>query len=502
MVSVWDFFLAWTPMILILILAVFLKRSALSLALWGTLFTSLLVWGAFETPLSVIFLSALDGVLTTLPLLLVIYAGILLSTLLLETGSLARLVKWLSAGLSEGYRRIVLIGVGICNFMEGASVIAEPVVAPMLRAVGVSPQGSAALSIVGYSGLMTLEMAGIIITVLSLVTGLPESALGWESAILSLVPTLVLVLSIPWVLGDPGALKKHFFLLLWSGLTVGLATLGAVRFLGISISGMIGGLVLSLFLILGKKKDGQKAKVPWVDLLPFLLMLVFLFSVNVIPILKELTFERWVITVSVVPVHQIHLRPLYSAYPYLFAAYLLAWKVLKVERPQMRELFLKAQGKAWRAVVAMGLFGAMGQIIAFSGYRQGFTTLLESNNLAWVLAQGLVHYTGGTYPLFAPFLGWTGTFLTGYGVASIMLFGKLQVTTAHLLSLSPAILASGMTVGAAIGSVSSPFKIAIATPMCGAQGQEGEILRKTIPLGLLASFFCGLFLWVYALIAS
>jgi lactate permease len=52
-----------------------------------------------------------------------------------------------------------------------------------------------------------------------------------------------------------------------------------------------------------------------------------------------------------------------------------------------------------------------------------------------------------------------------------------------------------LAVGASIGSISSPFKIAIATPMCGAIGQEGVILCWTIPLGIAASLLIGLILW-------
>jgi lactate permease len=79
-----------------------------------------------------------------------------------------------------------------------------------------------------------------------------------------------------------------------------------------------------------------------------------------------------------------------------------------------------------------------------------------------------------------------------------MLFGRLQLDTAALMGISPSILVCSMTVGASIGSISSPFKIAIATPLCGAEGHEGEVLRKTIPLGIAVSLGIGLFtmLWL------
>jgi lactate permease len=138
----------------------------------------------------------------------------------------------------------------------------------------------------------------------------------------------------------------------------------------------------------------------------------------------------------------------------------------------------------------------MGQMIAYSGWTPGFTQLNRERNLAWILAQGTYSYTGSMYPIFAPLLGWVGTFLTGYGTASIMLFGKFQIEAAGLLGLSPSALASAMAVGASIGSVSSPFKIAIATPLCDGVGREGEILRKTIPLGLAISLALGILVWL------
>jgi lactate permease len=153
------FILCWSPVILLTVLAVGFRMTALHLSWIGSLFTLILVIVFFNTPFHVALLSALDGVLTTLPLLLVVFAGIMLSTLLQATGSLPRLVTWFMGGVRNALHRSLLITFGIANFMVGASVIAEPVVAPMLRSAGVSPAGSAALSIIGYAGLMTLEMA-------------------------------------------------------------------------------------------------------------------------------------------------------------------------------------------------------------------------------------------------------------------------------------------------------------------------------------------------------
>jgi lactate permease len=488
-----NFVLSWSPVLLLTVLAVGFKRSALELSLYGVIFAAALTRLVFKTPSLVIFLAGLDGVLTTLPLLLVVLAGILLANLLVATGSIQRLVAWLRQSLRSPRDRHLFISLGICNFLEGASVIAEPLVAPMLRAAGVPPAGAAALSIIGYAGLMSLEMGGIIITVLALVTGLPQGELATATAWLSVPALLAMAACIPGFLPRPDGGWRLAPLALGSGLLVGLAALGTTLTLGVALAGMAGGLALMAALMLLGSRRWHGIQELYPDLLPFACILVPLLLVNTVPWLRDLTSRRWVVTVSVVPMHQITLTPFFSAYLYLFLAFGIA---LAVARPsQWRPVLRNSLGQGARALTAMGLFGAMGQIIAYSGYGDGFGHLTQTHNIPYILAMGLKTYTGGWYPLFVPLLGWIGTFLTGYGVASLMLFGELQVHAAGLLQVSAVYLAAGLTVGASLGSVSSPFKVAIAAPMCGALGQEGEILRRTIPLGLAASFLIGLILW-------
>jgi len=489
-----NFALSWSPVLLLAVLAVGCKRPALELSFYGVAFTAGLAYLVFRTPLSVILLAAADGMVTTAPLLLVVLAGILLSHLLLASRSLDRIVSWFLQGLRHPRHRHLFISLGICNFLEGASVIAEPLVAPMLGAAGVQPAAAAALSIIGYAGLMSVEMTGIIITVLALVTGLPQGDLAAAAAWLSVPGVLAMAACIPWYLPPESGRWSFLPQVLGSGLVVSLVAVATTLTLGVALAGMSGGLALMLVLmLLGSRRwrwGGEIIR----DLLPFACLLLPLLLVNTLPRLRELTQNRWGFTVQVVPIHQITLTPFFSAYLYLFLALGVAALLFRSE-VRVKQVLATGLKQAWRALAAMALFGAMGQIIAYSGYGEGFGGLKQARNIPWVLAMGLKFYTGAWYPLFVPLLGWVGTFLTGYGVASLMLFGELQVHAASLLGVSAVWLAAGLTVGSAIGSISSPFKIAIAAPMCGALGREGEILRGTIPLGLAASLLLGLVLW-------
>ena len=486
--------LAWSPVVLVLVLAVGLRRSALELSVAGLVYTfGLCLWG-FDTPPAVLLRAGADGVLTTLPLLLVIVAGIGLSTVCLAKGSLQRIVRWYAERVRGEWHRTALLTMGVGNFMEGAGVIAEPVVAPMIRASGLAPTASAALSIVGYAGLMTLALAGIIVTVLAAVTGIPVERLGADVAALSVLPTLLLSVSVPWFAEGPRAVVRQAPLFAATGLTAGLVAWAAVRWVGIPVSAMLGGLAVIGGLLLRGGKGLVPDRAILRDFAPFALIIVGLSAVNLIPAVRQgaRTVLAWELTV--IPVHTVTLRPLFDAYTYLLAALGLALLVLGFEPGERARLLWATASKAWRPVLAMALFGAMGQLVAYSGYRPDFSGVDELRNLATILAQGTYRYTGTMYPVFAPLLGWVGTFLTGYGVASIMLFGKFQVSAAGLLGVSPSVLASALAVGASVGSVSSPFKIAIATPLCDAVGLEGDVLRKTVPLGIGVSLALGL--WV------
>jgi lactate permease len=490
------FLLSWAPVLLLAVLAIFFRCSALALSVYGCLFTLLLVTTAFRTPWLAALLSAVDGALTMLPLLLVIFAGILLSSLLMKTGSLTRIVAWFMSGVRTAFQRDLLITLGVGNFMEGASVIAEPVVAPMLHAAGVSPVGSAALSIIGYAGLLALEMGGVIITILALVTGLPAEDLGIASAWLSIPAIIAMAACVPMYLDSANGFRPYMAALA-CGLFLGVAGLVFTVYIGFSVAGMSAGLALIIALILLGNRRLSTSRGVFIDLAPFIFMIFMLLLINTVPWLYELTARRLVLNLRIIPIHTITLQPFFSAYLYLGAAFCLSALLLKVPRSNLQAVLTSGFQKGWRASAAMGLFGAMGQMIAYSGYSDHFSVLDPLHNMPWVLSHGLKTYTGDLYLLFVPFLGWVGTFLTGYGTASLMLFGQLQVQAAELLNVSAVWLSAGLAVGAAIGSISSPFKIAIAAPMCEAWGKEGQILRYTIPIGVLSSFVIGLAMLIF-----
>lgn len=89
--------------------------------------------------------------------------------------------------------------------------------------------------------------------------------------------------------------------------------------------------------------------------------------------------------------------------------------------------------------------------------------------------------TGAAWPLFAPAVGALGTFVTGSATASNVLFTELQESTAEATQLPVTPLLGAQGFGAAVGNIVCPHNIVAAVATVGLTGQEGLVLRRTLP---------------------
>lgn len=72
--------------------------------------------------------------------------------------------------------------------------------------------------------------------------------------------------------------------------------------------------------------------------------------------------------------------------------------------------------------------------------------------------------------------------MTGSNANSNLVFSLLQLRTAELLGLPVAIILAAQTTGGALGSVVAPTKIIVGASTAGLEGQEGDIMRKLLPV--------------------
>jgi len=122
----------------------------------------------------------------------------------------------------------------------------------------------------------------------------------------------------------------------------------------------------------------------------------------------------------------------------------------------------------------------------------GLSRLMVYAGMVDALASAAALAAGAAWPLFAPFVGLLGTFVTGSATASNILFTDFQLATAERLELSVLALLGAQGFGAAVGNIVCPHNIIAAGATVNLTGKEGEVLRRTLGVALLYALLGGL----------
>ncbi|MDZ7802178.1 MAG: L-lactate permease [Trueperaceae bacterium] len=146
-------------------------------------------------------------------------------------------------------------------------------------------------------------------------------------------------------------------------------------------------------------------------------------------------------------------------------------------------------GAAWRALrqlapvtLALVAMLAISRVMVYAG-------MIDA------LAVAAAAAAGGAWPLFAPFVGVLGTFVTGSATASNILFTDFQFATAERLGRPALPLLGAQGFGAAVGNIVCPHNIIAAGATVNLAGREGEVLRRTLPVALLYAAMGGVLAW-------
>ena len=97
------------------------------------------------------------------------------------------------------------------------------------------------------------------------------------------------------------------------------------------------------------------------------------------------------------------------------------------------------------------------------------------------IAAFFVGSLGNFYPLVAPLLGALGTFVTGSGTSSEVLFGNVQLQAAQSIGINEIWLVASNSLGISAGKMISPQNVAIGCAACDLTGKDGEIISKIAP---------------------
>ncbi|AFV84109.1 L-lactate permease [Alteromonas mediterranea] len=108
-----------------------------------------------------------------------------------------------------------------------------------------------------------------------------------------------------------------------------------------------------------------------------------------------------------------------------------------------------------------------------------------------VLAEGVAVLSGFLWPLFAPLIGGLGAFVAGSNTVSNMMFSLFQFGMGQKIGSDPTWIVALQAVGGAAGNTICVHNVVAASAVAGLAGNEGSVIRKTLPVFLYYAVIAG-----------
>lgn len=499
--------------------------------------SALLVAGlAFGGHLEVLVFASLKGTSLTLYVATIIWASTLMFKLVFETGRF-NLVSQYMAGLTSDRLMLGLLIAWCCSgVIQGIAGYGVPVAvcAPLMIAAGFPPLEATAAVLVGHSWSVTFGSMGSSFHALAMSTGLRAEDLGNATGLAFILPTVVTGFCVAHIIGGSKALKGNWPRIAGIGVLMGVVQwitarngLGQVASLMASITGVAAiafaghtkpGIVpgdaghtsletnteqeISEIPLPGEDRisvalDKQQRKTLFKVLSPYFTLLVVAGIGQVAK--RHIKHLRFGFDFPATITSQGFQVPAVKGYaaidllthpaPLILLATVICLPVLFRSGLLNRQRFQKAlQGTVHQCLpTSLGIL--MMVMMALVMMDTGMTA---------EVARGVADVTGCLFPLFSPFVGVLGCFMTGSNTNSNVLFGAFQMQTARILSISPSVVAASQSIGGSLGSSIAPAKIFLGASTAGLVGREAEVLRRTIRYCLLTVSLVG----VQALVLS
>ncbi len=522
--------IAFLPILTLLILMVVKQMPVYKAACFGFLIA---LFGAvifYKAPISLIIDECLKGVWSSLSIILVIIPAILIYELSKVVNAMDVFQDKMTNWCKNELLKILMIGLVFVSFMQAITGFGEPIAvgAPLLIGIGVKPLYAVLIPMIGHAWGATFGTFAAAWDSLVETTGLipysPEyfqTAL-WIACFLAIINCLNGLL-ICWIYGKKEGIKKGFPAILIISLIQGggeiilsqynttvacfLPTVfcfAALYFLNrLPVYNQPWALQNSTIMDRNKtvsvKNDKlitlSEAAMPYIVLtvLAILCLLVkpihdFLSGWEIGFTFKE-TVTGYGFTNEAV-IKYSPMKPLVHAGTFLFISSIVSGSYYGFKKYITANELIHVMKRTFKKVIP----SSISVIILLM-----MSKIMSGSGQTVQLATGVSKLFQGFYPLIAPYIGLLGTFMTSSTMASCILFGKFQQTTAALLNYKAYAILAGQAAGASIGNSISTSNIILGTTTASIVGQEGKILRKTIPVALIISGLTGIILFVMLL---
>jgi lactate permease len=492
------FFLALFPILAVLALMLWRRWGAHQAGPAGLLVGLVVAALGFGLTREILWVSQAKGLLLSLFVLAVMWPALFLYHWNDQNGGIRALADLLARAMPDRGMCLILLAWGLSGMLEGLAGFGLPiaVVAPMLTALGVSPLRAVAAVAVGHSWAATFGDMGVIFQTLVAVVGLDSAQMVPWAALLLGLACLACGLGSAFILGERSHWAKVVLLAaVMAGTQYGMAA-GGLLPLSAFGAGLIGILV---YLLTTKVRlaSFSPAKPALLTIVTYGSLTLLMTGLTMIAPLRGWTQETmWKCSFPEVKSAQGFCTPAGPGQVFRPLAHPGTLMLVVVcagigfsgwrGGPALTRARAAAQA-TWRSAGAASV-GVLSMV--------GLSTLMDHSGMSYLLAQGLSRLLGAAYPIVSPCVGILGAFATGSNNNSNVLFGSLQKNVALLLKINPALLAAAQTAGGSLGSMLAPVKIILGCSTVGQVGQEGQVMRKTVPYGLGIGLALGLVTWV------
>lgn len=475
-----NFVLAALPILIVLVGIMTFKKSAMKVAPIALIATIVLAFTYFNVTgagvgenANTVMTLLWKGIVEGLKIVAMVFGAFVVLNTLKKTGAMEDVKNTVSRISHDRRVQLVIVGMMVPIFLEGAAGAGAPaaIAAPFLVALGFDAITAIAVALLGDAtpcswggaGLTTIS-GGAALVDAGLSTPLLNSAMVGR---IHMFGVLIIPFIIIWLAFGKKGFKGIKGYLFYAGFTTGLVMFILSNFVGPEVTSMGTGFISILLSVLYVKvvkietpdefkyefpKDTVSKYKPLVAMSPYLYMLVLLPIVRYTVPLSFLTKFGYIVWVDCV----------------IFICAMLGAATLRVSPVE----FVKTCWQTIKGVVPVLI--TMGSLLVVAYIMQSETT-----GMIKLLASDLASVAGAVYPAVAVFIGSLGSFITGTGLGSNVMFAPMHMNAASVLSMNPVTVFAGQNAGASLGNLICPNNTVAACATVGEIGNENKVMKKT-----------------------
>lgn len=479
--------LAGAPIALILVLMLFLRWSAGKAGVAGLALTLVIAALFFDfASLPRVLGSMSEAVFISLTILWIIFSALSIYELQRRTQALVQLQVMLGRLSHDPRLSALLIAWFFSLFMEGAAGFgtSAALAAPFLVSAGFRPVQAVVIALIGHAAGVSFGAVGTPVMPQLAVTPFTGAEIAAATVVYHGLAGWLLAGVCMYFIRRELTVGPMNNSLLWSWTLFAagcflLPYVALAYFVGPELPTLAGSLVGGTLFVIALRLTYRRpiGHIPWRALAPYLILILLVLLTRLIPPVQQfasayLWHWQW-------GEFSGSFAPLYHPGTLLAVSFLLGAFLQNASRSDILICMQAAALKLLPVLLALVTMLGLSRLMLHAG-------------MVDVLAVSVAAMAGLWWPLFAPLVGMTGTFVTGSATASNILLTDFQQAAAargHFATL-PLIGAQGF--GAALGNMICPHNIIAAGATVGLAGEEGQVLRQTLWVAVLSAFIGGL----------